>query len=104
MVGAQEKILNPRVFEVCLGGGRPARAICFRASYPHPASGTDGGHCGVTFSQPALSCQVAASSHVLRVLTGWIVLPCSLGTYLGSAQVPPGQLPASVVDKFAVAK
>lgn len=59
---------------------------------------------GVTFSRPALSCQAAASSHVLRVLIGRIVLPRSLGTHLGSAQVPPGQLPASVADKFAVAE
>lgn len=104
VIGAQEKILNPRVFEACLGGGRPARAICFRASYLHPTLGTYGSHCGVTFSRPALSCQAAASSHVLRVLIGRIVLPRSLGTHLGSAQVPPGQLPASVVDKFAVAE
>lgn len=55
-------------------------------------------------SLPALSHQVAASSPVLRVLAGWIVLPCALGARLGGAQASPGELPACLVDELAVAK
>lgn len=99
------KDFDPRMFEVWVGGNRQPHLLW--SILPHfyvPTCGTEWNPCGVTFLPLALSCQVAASSHVFCVLVGCIVLPRSLGTRLGSAQVPPGQLPASVVDEFAAAQ